>query len=94
MKLRRHDLHLLSGVYLLDALDSPAERDRFEHHLGRCQACAGELRGLREVTTKLAMAAALQPPPALHRRLLVAVRRTRQLPPATGARQRQRQRPW
>jgi anti-sigma-K factor RskA len=81
MKLPRHDLHLLSGVYVLDALDSTTERDRFEHHLGHCQNCAGEVRGLLEVTTRLAMAAALEPPPAMHGRVLAAVRRTRQLPP-------------
>ena len=64
MKLLRHDLHTLSGAYVLDAVDSTAERDRYEHHLHRCQTCAGEVRELREVTTSLAMAAALQPPPA------------------------------
>jgi len=82
MKLLRHDLHILSGVYVLDALDSTTERDRFERHLDRCQTCAGEVRGLREVTTMLAVAAALPPPPALRDRVLAAVGRTRQLPPA------------
>ena len=81
MKLLRHDLHTLSGAYVLDAVDSTAERDRYEHHLHRCQTCAGEVRELREVTTSLAMAAALQPPPALRPQVLAAVRRTRQLPP-------------
>ena len=51
MKLLRHDLHTLSGAYVLDAVDSTAERDRYEHHLHRCQTCAGEVRELREVTT-------------------------------------------
>jgi anti-sigma-K factor RskA len=88
MRLLRHDLHLLSGVYVLDALDSDAERDRYERHLGRCQNCSGEVRGLREVTTRLAMAAALPPPPALHGRVLAAVRRTRQVPPAADAQPR------
>jgi anti-sigma-K factor RskA len=83
MKLRRHDLHTLSGVYVLDAVDSTAERDRYEHHLGRCQTCAGEVRELREVTTNLAMAATVQPPPAMRPQVLAAVRRTRQLPPVT-----------
>jgi anti-sigma-K factor RskA len=82
MKPARHDLHLLSGVYVLDAIDSDIERDRFERHLGRCHTCIAEVRGLREVTTRMAMAAALRPPPALHGRVLAAVRRTRQLPPA------------
>jgi hypothetical protein len=88
MKLLRHDLYTLSGAYVLDALDSTTERDRFERHLGRCQTCASEVRGLREVTTNLAMAAALQPPPALRHWVLAAVGRTRQLPPATDAQPR------
>src|SRR5262249_58146806 len=83
MKLRRHDRHTLSGVYVLDAVESTAERDRYEHHLGRCQTCAGEVRELREVTTNLAMAAEVQPPPAMRPQVLAAVRRTRQLPPVT-----------
>ena len=85
MKLLRHDLHLLSGVYVLDALDSDPERHRFERHLGRCQNCSAEVRGLREVTTRLAMAAELPPPPALHGRVFAAVQRTRQFPPAADA---------
>jgi anti-sigma-K factor RskA len=88
MRLTRHELHLLSGVYVLDAMDTDIERDRFERHLGRCHTCTAEVRGLREVTTKLAMATALQPPPALHGRVLAAVRRTRQLPPAADAQPR------
>ena len=88
MKLRRHDLHLLSGVYVLDALDSEVERDRFERHLARCHTCSGEVRGLREVTTRLALAAARQPPAPLHRRVLASVRRTRQLPPTTDVQPR------
>ena len=88
MKLLRHDLHLLSGVYVLDALDSDLERDRYQRHLARCHSCSVEVRGLREVTTRLAIAAALPPPPALHGRVFAAVRRTRQLPPAADAQPR------
>jgi anti-sigma-K factor RskA len=93
MRPLRHDLHLLSGVYVLDAIDSDIERNRFERHLARCQSCSGEVRGLREVTTGLAMAAALQPPAAMHDRVLAAVRRTRQLPPAADSQPRQRRWP-
>jgi anti-sigma-K factor RskA len=93
MKLLRHDLHLLSGVYVLDAMGSDVERDRFERHLTRCHSCSGEVRGLREVTTRLAMAVTLQPPAALHDRVLAAVRRTRQLPPTTDAQPRHGLRP-
>jgi anti-sigma-K factor RskA len=92
MKPLRHDLHLLSGVYVLDAIDSDTERDRFERHLGRCRSCSSEVRGLREVTTGLAMAAALQPPAAMHGRVLAAARRTRQLPPPADTQPRHP--PW
>ena len=47
MKLLRHDLHALTGVYALDAIDG-SERDRFEHHLLHCQPCENEVRGLQE----------------------------------------------
>jgi len=92
MKLLRHDLHLLSGVYALDAIDSDLERDRYQRHLARCHNCSAEVRGLQEVTTRLAMATALQPPPAMHGKVLAAVRRTRQLPPAADSQPRRR--PW
>jgi len=80
VRLLRHDLHTLTGVYALDALDTQAERDRFERHLNRCQSCASEVRGLRETATRLAMAAARTPPPGLRHAVMAAVTRTRQLP--------------
>jgi anti-sigma-K factor RskA len=82
VRLLRHDLHTLTGAYALDAIDG-AERDRFEHHLNRCQLCSHEVRGLRETATRLAMAVALLPPPQLRERVLAAAARTRQLPPLT-----------
>jgi anti-sigma-K factor RskA len=82
VKLRRDDLHTLTGVYALDAIDG-AERDRFEHHLRRCRPCGNEVRGLAETATALAMAAAISPPPQLKQRVLTAAGTTRQLPPAT-----------
>ena len=81
MRLLRDDLHTLTGVYALDALDSAAERDRFARHLNRCQSCSSEVRGLREVATSLAFAAAIEPPPELRTQVLAAAARTRQLPP-------------
>jgi hypothetical protein len=84
MSLLRPDLHTLSGAHVLDAVDDPAEQHRFARHLRRCQACAAEVRGLREVATSLALAAAAEPPPAMRGRVMAAVRRTRQLPPETG----------
>jgi Anti-sigma-K factor rskA len=80
--LPRHDLHTLTGAYALDALDT-SERDRYVRHLHRCHSCPGEIRGLREVATSLALAATREPPPGMRARVLAAAARTRQLPPIT-----------
>lgn len=80
MKLRRHDMHGLTGAYALDAL-TDQERDRFERHLHRCQPCANEVRGFRETATRLAAAVSATPPAELRERVLAAVATTRQLPP-------------
>jgi anti-sigma-K factor RskA len=94
----RHDLHSLAGPYALDALEAGSERDRFTRHLSRCQSCAAEVKGFREVATAMAFAAAAEPPAELRGRVLAAAARTRQLPPEvrTHARpQRSRTRvPW
>ncbi|MGA3153464.1 MAG: anti-sigma factor domain-containing protein [Streptosporangiaceae bacterium] len=82
MKLLSHDLHTLSGAYAVDALD-PAEREKFERHMNRCQECSHEVRGLQATATGLAMSAAQVPPPELKRRVLTAAARTRQLPPVS-----------
>ena len=95
MRFLRQDLHTLTGAYALDALEGGAERDRFTRHLNRCQSCASEVRGFREVATALAFAAAAEPPPEMRAQVLAAVARTRQLPPEirTHARPR-RSRAW
>ena len=95
MRFLRHDMHSLSGAYALDALEAGAERDRFARHMNRCQSCASEVRGFREVATALAFAATAEPPPELRDRVLAAAARTRQLPPEvrTHARPR-RTRSW
>jgi anti-sigma-K factor RskA len=85
VKLLRHDLHTLTGVYALDAIDG-AERERFEHHLHRCQPCDHEVRGLQETATRLAVAAARVPPPDLKVAVLTAAARTRQHPPLSDVR--------
>ncbi|HSZ39131.1 MAG TPA: zf-HC2 domain-containing protein [Trebonia sp.] len=77
-----HDLHLLTGTYALDALDAD-ERARFERHMAGCDACQGEVRGLRETAARLAAATAIAPPPGMRRQVLAAAARTRQLPPAS-----------
>ena len=85
---QRQDLHGLAGPYALDALDEGREKERFLRHLRRCAACTGELRGLREVATALAFAAAAEPPPALRPNVMTAVDQTRQLPPEVATERR------
>ena len=86
MRLRlRHNPHFLAGAYALDALDSPAERDRFERHLSRCPSCAAEVRGFREVATAMAFAVTAEAPAGLRPQVLAAAARTRQLPPEVSS---------
>src|SRR5207244_56862 len=66
------------------------ERDRFTRHLSRCQSCAAEVKGFREVATAMAFAAAAEPPAELRDRVLTAVARTRQLPPEVSTHERPR----
>jgi anti-sigma-K factor RskA len=84
----RH-LHALAGAYALDALDG-AERDRFERHLRRCQACESEVRGFTATATALAMAATAAPPPDLKARVLAATTVTRQTAPVVAIRHHRR----
>src|SRR5580700_6354842 len=93
MRFFRRDMHSLSGAYALDALGDGAEHDRFVRHMSRCQTCASEVRGFREVATAMAFAAAAEPPPELRARVLAAVARTRQLPPEIRTHARPRRSP-
>jgi hypothetical protein len=81
MRLLRPDQHTLTGAYALDALEDGSELTRFNRHLSRCQSCASEVRGFREVATAMAFAATTEPPPEMRDRVMAAVARTRQLPP-------------
>jgi hypothetical protein len=85
VKVMRDDLHVLSGIYVLDALGGP-ERDSFERHLQHCALCEDEVRGLRETAARLGLAKALDPPPRMRPRVLAAAYRIRQLPPPVGER--------
>jgi Anti-sigma-K factor rskA len=80
MRLLRQDLHTLTGAYALDALEDGGELTRFDRHLSRCQSCASEVRGFREVGTAMAFATTTEPPPEMRDRVMAAVARTRQLP--------------
>jgi anti-sigma-K factor RskA len=83
VSVRRHELHLLTGGYALDALPED-ERAAFERHLARCPSCTEEVRGLRETAARLAMAPAISPPPEMRERVLAAAPSIRQLSPAGG----------
>jgi len=93
----RQDLHLLAGAYALDALDE-GDRELFEGHLARCDACAQEVRGFRETAAQLGAAVATSPaPPRLRGQVLAEIRQVRQLPPEVPdlvAERRKRARPW
>ncbi len=80
MSVQRHELHLLTGSYALDALTG-AELTAFEKHLTRCAPCSAEVRELRETAARLAMATAIAPPREMRHLVLAAAPVTRQLPP-------------
>jgi anti-sigma-K factor RskA len=89
MRLFSRRVHELSGAYALDALDQ-AERERFEHHLRRCPACAEDVRQMTSTATALALAVAAEPPAGLKQRVLAAAAATPQLPPLPSAAARRR----
>jgi anti-sigma factor RsiW len=67
------DVHELTAAYAVDAL-SPEERERYEAHLARCEACRGELASLAPAATALAYAVDAPPlPPGLRDRIVAAV---------------------
>jgi anti-sigma-K factor RskA len=75
--------HTLAGAYAMDALDAGSKRS-FDRHVARCQECADEISGLREVVGRLAAASAERPPEGLRAQILASAERTRQLPPLLG----------
>jgi anti-sigma factor RsiW len=97
MRFFRQDLHALTGAYALDALDG-SELTRFNRHLDRCQSCASEVRGFREVATAMAFAATTEAPAEMRDRVMAAVARTRQVPPEirthVGPRRARGTAPW
>jgi anti-sigma-K factor RskA len=92
MRRRASQLHTLVGAYVVDALPV-AERAGFERHLGGCEQCRDDVRGLREATAALAFAAAEQPRDKARDATMQAAGRVRQLPPVLPGEQR-RGRPW
>ncbi len=69
------------AAYLLEAL-TPAERERFEHHLENCVACRAELLELREPALLLGQAAPpIVLPRGLEARTFAAIEREAAPPP-------------
>jgi anti-sigma factor RsiW len=77
------DLHTLTGAYALGAL-SDTESGEFTRHMGRCRACAQEVRELRETAARLALSVAETPPARMRVRVMAALPEVRQLPPLTS----------
>ncbi|HEU5469267.1 MAG TPA: anti-sigma factor [Actinophytocola sp.] len=77
------DVHVLTGAYALNAVNE-LERVDFERHLAVCEACAEEVRELRDAAARLGRAAALAPPPGLKARVLADIGQVRQHPPTVA----------
>ncbi|MHA7306353.1 anti-sigma factor [Arthrobacter sp. TMN-49] len=73
-------LHLLTGSYALNALES-SERNEFERYALTDAETLAEVRSLSETAALLAYGTASEtPPPALKADVMAAIRNTRQLP--------------
>ena len=79
-----HDLHTLSGAYVLDAI-SDDERAAFTAHLADCAPCTDEIRELREATARLGTSEQLWPRPELRGDTIRAATMTSQLGPVISA---------
>lgn len=87
------EIHSLTGAYALDALTA-RERAEFDEHLRRCDACAVEIAELSETAGRLALAAAVRPPPDLKHRIGSRIRHERQLPPLVASTEPVRRNRW
>src|SRR6266571_3164751 len=72
------DLHELSALYALDALDAD-DRTRYEAHLDDCDRCRDDVAAFRDTAAALAFVPeGPVPPEALRERVLAAARAERQ----------------
>jgi anti-sigma-K factor RskA len=92
VRLGRTDPHTLAGAYALDALGE-GDRENFERHLLRCEACRAEAASLRDAAGWLAEPATATPPLRLRGQVLAEAARTRQQPPPVRVTERVR-RSW
>ncbi|MEU8827015.1 anti-sigma factor [Streptomyces sp. NPDC048636] len=74
------ELHTLTGAYAVHAL-SGRELEEFERHLAVCEACAQEVRELRETAGRLAVATSLTPSPLMKDEVMRRIATVRQEPP-------------
>lgn len=74
------EAHLLTGAYVLDALDN-RDRADVKAHLAGCATCAQEVTELRVVAGLLGESVPETPPSGLRTSILREVAGTRQLPP-------------
>lgn len=87
------DVHVLTGAYAADALDTD-ERRFFEQHVEACDACAQEVAELQETVARLGVAASETPPPGLRARVMAEVDGTRQEAPRRRDGTSDAARPW
>ncbi|WP_432037823.1 anti-sigma factor [Streptomyces cucumeris] len=78
------DLHTLTGAYAVHAL-SGRELEEFERHLAVCEACALEVRELRETAGRLAVATSLAPSPLMKDAVMRRIAAVRQEPPRVAS---------
>jgi anti-sigma-K factor RskA len=81
-----HDLHILAGAYVLDAVTGD-ERARFTDHLAGCAQCCAEVGEFREAAARLGTAQAVRPRPELRDPVIRAAYNTGQMGPVIAEKQ-------
>ncbi len=81
-----HDLHILAGAYVLDAVTDD-ERARFAAHLAGCAPCRAEVGEFREAAARLGTAQAVLPRPELREPVIRAAYNTGQMGPVIAEKQ-------
>ncbi|MFG3489446.1 anti-sigma factor domain-containing protein [Streptomyces sp. NPDC047972] len=77
------DPHMLTGAYVLDALDVE-EHTAVRRHLAQCPSCAQEVHEFTETVARLGVAVAVTPTASLRAGVLERIATVRQEPPPTS----------